>query len=179
MRATFNLELAIDLEWDRIEQIRQVVLQFVSMGIAPDDRAYSFSQAVSELMENVCKYSPNQRAGLALSGDNERSMMGVKVANVARRDQAQQLAAILEMVNEGSPEEAYTAMVMRSMEDESISQLGLALIRHNCNADLVVHISDEVPASFIEGSDIPPGEDLVLLEVSLAMSTQSEPTIGV
>ena len=169
MRASFSLDLFTDLVWDKVNDNREFLRCFLIATMGDQEKAYNYSLALSELLENVCKYSPVQRASVSLKGQLEQSYVFMQVASVAERQQATHLQGMVTMVNEGQPNEAYLRMVQRSLENQEGSQLGLAMIRNNCNADINAVVLPVVPPGFLDDIKLDT-RDLVLLQISLEMT---------
>ena len=81
---------------------------------------------------------------------------------------------IFEMIKSGNPREVYKKMMLRSLELNSVNQLGLARIRYECSTEISYKVSKDVEKHF-EEIKITPGqaEKMLILSVELHITLYS------
>ncbi|MBN2545853.1 MAG: hypothetical protein JXB50_08655 [Spirochaetes bacterium] len=123
-------------EWETISVIRSLIEHVFYKHTNNFDATKLFAAAASELMENAYKYSYTKNGIIEIDYKPEIKKFIIKEINIAETSKIKTLKSILNTIHKNDPEEAYKNMMLRAFQNHKISQLGLAKIRYECNADI-------------------------------------------
>lgn len=140
----FNLDLSFGPKWENISIIRVFINDMLSIGIIAKQDATNVSTAVSELMENIVKYTSAGGALISLKKNTNLGMISLCMSNVCTKEDAEKFENIYTDIIQGSPKDAYKKRMINSMKNEKLSQLGLARIRYECKGEITYDISDNL-----------------------------------
>ena len=94
---------------------------------------------------------------------------GIVKTDDANKDKLESFEVVFDEIKEGDPQEIYKKMMLRSLTEPQVSQLGLARIKCECNADISYELSNDFGQVII-----PPGvtfnhDDYELLMVTVTI----------
>ena len=156
---TQNLELYFQISfprlWSEIAKIREFVKEKLTNKI-DDDLIDSICMAASELAENVCKYSCWGSGIFEIILHEKELIFSVK--NLANINHYKICERIVNLVNEGDPLKMYQGFMIRSIQNEDDSQLGLARIRYETRGKLSLIQSDDLSEISDDDTELIPDE---------------------
>lgn len=138
LKSTF-IDLSFESKWTYISAVRTFLQNFVAITLDDKQKADVIAMAVNELVENAVKYSDRDSISIRLDVDPGTNDIRVQVANYASKKEVAILKSILEEIYSKNPMEAYIDRMKETnlMEDKK-STLGLARIRYEAGADLLL-----------------------------------------
>ena len=93
--------------------------------------------AASELLENAVKYASEEGTKVTVEHKPEENKLYLSVENFSNPVNCEVLRNEIERINSGNPEEVYLKkMAEAALRTDGGSQLGLARIRYESNADI-------------------------------------------
>jgi hypothetical protein len=93
--------------------------------------------AASELLENAVKYASEEGTKVAVEHKPEEGKLYLSVENFSTQVNWEVLKNEIERINNGNPEEVYLMkMAEAALRTDGGSQLGLARIRYESNAEI-------------------------------------------
>lgn len=163
----FNLNLSFGPQWESVSIIRNFMTDLLSTGILDPNDAKKVSTAVSELIENVVKYSAAGGTIIDVNKDLGNGKIRLTIKNIATSEHLDTFEVIFSEVIQGEPREMYKRMMLKSFSNPEKSQLGLARIRYECEGTITYEIEEDTNAFSIlpKTQNIPDG--LKLLSVSV------------
>jgi hypothetical protein len=120
--------------WETISMIRIYSEQIILEQTNNQTIAKLISSAAAELMENAYKYSVTKGGMIAIEYDTDTKNYILTETNIIDQEHLHNLKNILLLINKDDPVISYKKMMLRSFENNTISQLGLAKIKYECNA---------------------------------------------
>jgi hypothetical protein len=150
-----RLDLDIESEWERIDDVREAVATCVVAAFGDVDLKHVLAMVTAELLENAVKYGrPNRGVALSLRGDAHELTITVSNAVEKGSRHAQQLHDRLRWLRGfKEPFEAYTAALQqvyeRTIPDADDFGLGLARIYYEgkCQIDCDVSHPERLSVS--------------------------------
>lgn len=140
------LKLHFVPDWEDISKLRKFIKNLLAKKVTDQTQAYRISMTVTELLENVCKFSATGGVAIEIDQNEEKSQIALSVKNIAKMENIDQFKYIFSLINKGSPREAYRNMMLRSLKFKNVSirQLGLARIRYEGNSNLSYKIEKDI-----------------------------------
>lgn len=140
MSGHVHLELALPLDWDRIEPIRRSVALAVSAVFGADELGASLAMVSAELLENAVKYGTRE-APVRLTVHEEGGEVTIVVKNQVPPGSPH--AAVLRerlawLATFATTEEAYMAALERAYDSASDGGLGIVRIAHEGHCRLAL-----------------------------------------
>lgn len=163
----FNFRLSFGPQWESVSIIRNFATDLLSNGILDLNDAKKVATAVSELIENVVKYSAVGGTMIDVSKDLNKGKIRLTIMNIATDENVETFEKIFKEVNQGEPKEMYKKMMLKSFSDPENSQLGLARIRYECQGNISYEISSDFDSFSILPEVEDAGEGVKLLSVSV------------
>lgn len=146
------LELIFGPKWKYIATVREFLQDFLSVSLKDGLlKAESISMSVSELLENSIKYG--SEAGIKISVEliETEDKIIVSVENYSTPENIAVLMKEIERVNSGPPEKVYLEKMQEAaMRTDGGSQLGLARIRYEANAEISINVKNDLVSIITE-----------------------------
>ncbi len=139
------IELNISPKWKHISVVRNLVGTFLAIKIDDKYKADVITIAVSELLENAIKYSSNKNKHVRIHLEASNKKVVIIMNNHANEDEIPELKRILGIINNDDPFNVYIKQLKSSplsMKQKNKSQLGLARIRYETNANIQLNVKD-------------------------------------
>jgi len=139
---TFNFDLTYCQKWENVSYIRHFVADMLSeefYGLSDSKRV---STATSELVENLVKHSSSKLANISISREGDASEILLKATNTVSKELLNQFETIFKDIYKGDPKTVYKEMMLRSLGEKDVSQLGLARIRYECEGEISYQVSN-------------------------------------
>ncbi len=162
----FGFELTYQQEWENVSSVRHFISEMLSREFGGIVESKKISTATSELMENVVKYSTVSIANLSIKCDKDNSVIYLIATNAVSKGLLAKFESIFDEVHQGEPKEVYKEMMLRSLCETEVSQLGLARIRYECNGDISYEVSEYLDGSS-EFRELPNTSDDRLLTITV------------
>jgi len=143
----FDFELTYQQKWENVSSIRHFVSEMLSGKLFGLEVEKKVSTATSELIENIVKYSTGSVAKLAIKCQHSDPTIVLVASNVVSSHLLVKFESIFSEVNKGEAKEAYKEMMLRSLCDTQLSQLGLARIRYECHGIISYDVSESYDVS--------------------------------
>lgn len=169
MRTYFSLKFGP--HWEDIALVRKFVISILSSTRSTDKtNAIKAGMVGTELMENAVKYSAVQNSLIKIEKKIDKSNMYFLTSNVCTREDVNEFKTILSMIEgEESIEKAYDKMVLKSLESENSSKLGIVRIMDECSAKVKYDINDDISELIDNVDKLENAEDYVMLEIEMVM----------
>lgn len=128
--------------WSFIPSVRGILESYCGHSTGSAEFSERVGVTVHELLENAVKYSANPDGLVHCSVDLRDGRLAVQVDNMARPEHIDCLRREYDTVSSGNPLEVYIEK-MASDIDGGSSQLGLARIRYEGEAELLLSIEND------------------------------------
>jgi hypothetical protein len=139
-----HIQLRFGPKWHFIAPARTFIQNFMGVTVTNKSKAESIAMAVSELMENAIKYGDAGEVEISVYSEGEEGLLVAEVSNQSHSESISDLQNSFKKVMAGDPLEAYIMMMRESAtRDDGKSQLGLARIRYEANADIKLIVTPE------------------------------------
>lgn len=139
-----SIEMRFGPRWKYISPARLFIQSFVAIAVSDQAKADRVAMAASELLENAVKYGTSDDTHCVVQAQADRGLIRASVTNQASAAGAEELRLVYQKIMTGSPLEAYiTQMREAATRSDGKSQLGLARIRYETNADLSLAITPD------------------------------------
>lgn len=139
-----SIEIRFGPRWKYISPARVFIQNFVAIAVSDQAKADRVALATSELLENAVKYGTSDDTHCVVRAYGDSGVIEAAVTNQTSDLGAQELRSLYEKIMAGDPLEAYiTQMREAATRTDGRSQLGLARVRYESNADLSLTISPD------------------------------------
>lgn len=154
------VDLSFGPRWAYVSCVRSFIGNFCAISLADKTQADKISLAASELVENAVKYASSEDTRIKVEVTDDRRFMILTVENKASDQQIEVLKKEFEKVTSGDPLQAYLEkMKEAAISPKGQSQLGLARIQYESNADLTLKIKEKNLISVTAKFEIKEGEE--------------------
>lgn len=131
------IELVFGPRWTYIAAVRSFLQSFLAIALTDCKKADVISMAASELLENAVKYASEEGTKVTVEHKPEENKLYLSVENFSNPSNCEVLRNEIERINSGDPEEVYLMkMAEAALRTDGGSQLGLARIRYESNAEI-------------------------------------------
>lgn len=145
------IELRFGIHWDYVPITRQYIHNFLTISCGDQSKAEKFAMAVSELLENAVKYSQGSNPYMMVHVDKTQSSIRGMVQNSSSPERIESLNELFTTIQKGTPMEAYVEqMKLAATRDDGKSQLGLARIRYEANAEMDIKVEGDNVTIFLK-----------------------------
>lgn len=139
-----SIEIRFGPRWKYISPARVFIQNFVAIAVSDQAKADRVAIATSELLENAVKYGVSEDTRCVVQAFGDTGVIQASVTNQASDQGARELRALYDKIMAGDPLEAYiTQMREAATRTDGRSQLGLARIRYESEADLHLNITPD------------------------------------
>lgn len=140
--ANLVLELAYPAGWWRLTaDIRKLVASYCAHRLPDPTFTERVSMVCHELLENGVKYAATPDHQVALALELTSGQLVVTVANTSSAEHVARLQREMALVFDGDALEVYLRKMQENL-DSDVSQLGLARIRYEGEAELDANVQD-------------------------------------
>lgn len=167
-----NLNLLCSPQWKNVANIRNFVMEMLSSGIVTLDDAKKVATVISELIENIVKYSAISGTDISLGESNTSNTISLTLSNITTIENIKAFESFFSLINTGAPKDVYKNMMLRSFSDPDKSQLGLARIQYECQGELSYAVSENLMPIIENDEDIPNKENLRKLSITVNIPVQ-------
>lgn len=142
------LELIFGPKWKYIATVRAFLQSFLTVSLKRGlAKAEIISMAVSELLENSIKYGTESGIKVFVELAETEDRIIVSVENFSSKESIAELLKEVKRVKSGPADKIYLEKMQEAaMRTDGGSQLGLARIRHEANAEISVTVTDDLVA---------------------------------
>ena len=137
------VDLSFGPRWAYVSCVRSFIANFGAISMADKSQADKISLAASELVENAVKYGSSEDTRIKVEVTNDRRFMTLTVENKATQEQIEVLKSEYAKVTSGDPLEAYLEKMREAALSKEKSQLGLARIRYETEAEITLEIKND------------------------------------
>ena len=168
-----NLDLSFDPKWENISKFRDFLTEFLLKDILTSVEAQKISVAVSEMMENIVKYSPVVGAKIHLQKD--KASIIIRITNITTIKELSNFEEIMKEISGIDSGEGFKQKMIDLLNrDNQKSQLGLARIQHECSGKITYTTSDDLAFILPEGHPRREDKTLKLLSIQLSIPIEAK-----
>jgi hypothetical protein len=154
------VDLSFGPRWAYVSCVRSFIANFCAISLDNKAQADKISLAASELVENAVKYGSAEDTRIKVEVTNDRKFMVLTVENKATEEQIRVLQEEYKKITTGDPLQAYLEkMKEAALSSKEKSQLGLARIRYETEADISLEFKPESVVSITAKFHIKKGEN--------------------
>jgi len=138
---TFIFNLTYHQKWKNVSYIRHFVTDILNEEFHDLTGSKRVSIATSELIENLVKHSSSSLVNISIKKDETESIILIKATNTVSQELLERFESIFKEIYKGDPKTVYKEMMLRSLGETNVSQLGLARIRYECDGEISYEVS--------------------------------------
>lgn len=139
------IEMVFGPRWTYIATVRTFLQNFLSITLADNKWADVISMAASELLENAVKYASAEGTKISVKHFKDKGELSLVVENFSAPENSSILMTEIERISQGDPQQIYLQKMQEAaLRTDGGSQLGLARIRYESNADISIDIDGEL-----------------------------------
>jgi len=170
---TFKLDLTYRQRWENVSYIRHFVADMLSEEFCGLSDSKRVSTATSELVENLVKHSSNKIANISIATNTDGSEILLNATNTVSKELLEEFKVIFKEIYKSDPKTVYKEMMLRSLGEKEISQLGLARIRYECEGEISYSIeSCKSKTTLCQSLPKPSKHQLLSITVKVPISDQ-------
>lgn len=138
------IEIRFGPRWTYISPVRVFIQNFVAIALSDQTKADVIAMATSELLENAVKYGTSEDTHCIVQAYPETGAIHASVTNQASEQGALAVKALYQKIIAGDPLESYIGQMRdAATRTDGKSQLGLARIRYETNAEMKLEVTPD------------------------------------